>query len=158
MGKKMLMLLGLVVMASGCATTAQDQTMVTQLQMRVGELEQEIQAKDARIDEIEYEVKDLSYDVKRMKDQSKPVGAIRTSSSSSSSSAAVQDGEIIRVPVSAEQVQGALKAAGYYSGAVDGKIGSGTKQAIVQFQKDNSLTADGLIGKQTWEALKAYAQ
>jgi len=156
-GRKMLMLLGLVFIVSGCATTAQDQTMMTQLQMRMGELEREVQAKDARINELEGEVKDLSYDIKRMKEQKKSVSVVRSSSSSSSGSSA-KDGEIIRVPVSAEQVQSALKAAGYYSGAIDGKIGSGTKQAIYQFQKDNNLKADGLIGKETWGELKTFLQ
>ena len=40
---------------------------------------------------------------------------------------------------SVTQIQAALKHAGYYTGAVDGKAGPRTKAAIEAFQKDNQL-------------------
>ncbi|MEW5894385.1 MAG: peptidoglycan-binding protein [Candidatus Omnitrophota bacterium] len=150
MGKRMVILVGLVVMISGCATTAQDQSMVTQLQLRIGELEREVQMRDQRISDLEYEVKDLSYDIKKMKDKPK------STSSMTSSMPAKVEGETIRLDVDHSEVQRALKAAGYYEGAIDGKVGPGTKAAITQFQKDNGLTADGLLGRQTWTALQKY--
>jgi len=55
-----------------------------------------------------------------------------------------------------QQVQTALKNAGLYSGAVDGKIGPATKRAIEQFQKNNNLKADGKVGPKTWAALDRY--
>ena len=42
---------------------------------------------------------------------------------------------------------------GYYSGAVDGIFGAGTKKAVIAFQKKNGLTADGVVGKATYKAL-----
>lgn len=42
---------------------------------------------------------------------------------------------------------------GYYSGSVDGIFGSGTKKAVISFQKKNGLTADGVVGKATYKAL-----
>jgi peptidoglycan hydrolase-like protein with peptidoglycan-binding domain len=65
--------------------------------------------------------------------------------------------QVIRVSVSPVVIQQALQNAGFYKGAIDGKIGSGTKSAIVNFQKSKGIKADGIIGRQTWELLKAYS-
>ena len=60
------------------------------------------------------------------------------------------------VNLSARQIQKALKSAGFYQGAVDGKIGSKTKSAIIKFQKAHSLKADGVVGKRTSMELNKY--
>ena len=52
-----------------------------------------------------------------------------------------------------KEVQRRLKQWGYYTGAVDGIFGAGTKQAVIAFQKKNGLTADGVVGKATYKAL-----
>ena len=52
-----------------------------------------------------------------------------------------------------KEVQRRLKNWGYYSGAVDGIFGSGTRKAVISFQKKNGLTADGIVGKATYKAL-----
>ena len=52
-----------------------------------------------------------------------------------------------------KEVQRRLKQWGYYTGAVDGIFGSGTKKAVIAFQKKNGLTADGVVGKATYKAL-----
>ena len=51
------------------------------------------------------------------------------------------------------QVQEKLKRWGYYSGTVDGVFGSGTKKAVIAFQKKNGLKADGVVGAKTYQAL-----
>lgn len=56
----------------------------------------------------------------------------------------------------AKEIQTALKNAGFYTGTVDGKIGSKSKKAIEEFQKANGLTADGKVGPKTWAALGPY--
>jgi peptidoglycan hydrolase-like protein with peptidoglycan-binding domain len=53
----------------------------------------------------------------------------------------------------ANEIQTALKNAGFYSGAIDGKIGPNSKKAIVEFQKSQGLAADGKVGPKTWEVL-----
>jgi len=53
-------------------------------------------------------------------------------------------------------IQTALKNAGFYSGAIDGKIGPVSKKAIVEFQKANDLVADGKVGPKTWSVLSRY--
>lgn len=55
-----------------------------------------------------------------------------------------------------EQVQTALKNAGFYAGAIDGKLGPQTKKAIEEFQKANNLKVDGKAGTKTWAGLSAY--
>ncbi|MCR4337970.1 MAG: peptidoglycan-binding protein [Candidatus Omnitrophica bacterium] len=136
---------------TGCAATQQS-TEVSQLQMQVGNLEREVQAKDSEIENLKYEVKDLNYEIEKIRK-----APARTVSSRSSSSSA-DDGEIIRVDASIEDVQKALKNAGYYTGNIDGKLGNQTKQAISNFQKDHNLKADGLIGKKTWSELQTYLE
>ena len=56
----------------------------------------------------------------------------------------------------AVEIQTALKNAGLYTGAIDGKIGPMTKKAIEEFQKNNNIKVDGKVGPKTWEALKKY--
>ncbi len=52
-----------------------------------------------------------------------------------------------------KEVQRRLKQWGYYTGAVDGIFGAGTRKAVIAFQKKNGLTADGVVGKATYAAL-----
>lgn len=54
------------------------------------------------------------------------------------------------------EIQTALKNANFYTGALDGKIGSMTKKAIEAFQKANNLQADGKVGPKTWGLLSKY--
>lgn len=58
----------------------------------------------------------------------------------------------------AVNIQKALKKAGYYNGALDGKIGPATRDALMAFQKDNGLGADGVCGRKTWSKLKVYLE
>ena len=37
--------------------------------------------------------------------------------------------------------------------SADGIFGKGTESSVKQFQKDNNLTVDGLVGSRTWEAI-----
>lgn len=39
---------------------------------------------------------------------------------------------------------------------VDGSFGNETLSAVKQFQKDNKLTIDGIVGPKTWSALEKY--
>lgn len=52
-----------------------------------------------------------------------------------------------------KEVQRKLKQWGYYSGSIDGIYGSGTKEAVMYFQRKNGLTADGICGNATYAAL-----
>lgn len=51
------------------------------------------------------------------------------------------------------EIQSRLKKWGYYDGKVDGIFGSATRNAVIKFQKNNNLTADGVVGAKTLAAL-----
>ena len=55
-----------------------------------------------------------------------------------------------------KEIQKALKAAGLYEGAIDGKIGQKTKKAIEEFQKSKGLKVDGKVGPKTWAEMEKY--
>ena len=50
-------------------------------------------------------------------------------------------------------LQSQLKTLGYYTGSIDGDYGAGTTAAVLAFQQDNGLTADGIAGKATQNAI-----
>ena len=146
--KKEFLILPVLIFLAGCATTRSN-SQVTQLQMRVNELERQLDDKDEEIKNLNYQLKDVAYETDKSKSRRSQV----------ESSVSTEDyGQIIRVGVGADQVQLALKNAGYYQGPVDGKVGNKTKKAISAFQKDNNLKADGVVGKQTWTALKTHLE
>lgn len=50
-------------------------------------------------------------------------------------------------------VEGVLTHKGYYTGEIDAIFGSGLYNAVIAFQKANGLTADGVVGVNTYYAL-----
>ena len=55
-----------------------------------------------------------------------------------------------------EDMQRRLLELGYFTGSVDGQFGPGTRDAVVAFQRNNGLEADGLAGTETLNVL--YSQ
>ena len=51
------------------------------------------------------------------------------------------------------QVQRRLATAGYYSGSIDGVIGSGTRRAIRAFERSHGLPVDGAIHRRLLAAM-----
>ena len=51
------------------------------------------------------------------------------------------------------RIQKKLKELGYYSGSIDGIYGSATKKAVIAFQKNCGITADGIAGAKTLKFL-----
>jgi len=150
----------LVIAFSGCAST-QMKSQNEQIQSRLTDLEKSQQAKDAEIVDLQYQVKDLSSKVDGTKPAESDQAAPASSESgdqgeSMKSSNMVGGAQTIRVKVSPEKIQRALKSAGVYTGPVDGKIGAGTRAAIVEFQKSHGLKADGVLGRKTWDELKVF--
>ena len=50
-------------------------------------------------------------------------------------------------------LQDALNALGYTTYTLDGKFGPNTERAVIAFQRDMGLTADGIAGCNTWKKL-----
>ncbi|MBU1113038.1 MAG: peptidoglycan-binding protein [Candidatus Omnitrophica bacterium] len=130
-----IILAGLLILSfTGCAATQKSNRnlQIEQLQTRIYELERELEDKDQDIRDLEE--------------------ALEVPKSTNYTQA-----KKTHTPgVTSKNIQRALKNAGFYSGTVDGKIGKNTRKAIKNFQKENGLKADGMVGKRTWEKLAAY--
>ncbi len=134
-------LLGMSVLTTGCTTKKRHQRDIASLQSQIGALQSEV----ARLDQAS-------------KDSELSVQSAREGGSTGLSGG----GPVYRTPsgfeLPAVGIQRALKNAGYYEGSLDGKVGSGTKQAIRNFQRDNGLAVDGVCGRQTWSLLKGFLE
>lgn len=129
--------LGIVVNFVGCAGSKKNvknqQQQVTAEEIE--KLKSELAQKDQQIDSLQQQLQNSQVrEVSYSDDYDRPVCVKKTD----------------------KNIQIGLKNAGFYDGAIDGKIGSKTKQAIVSFQKKNDLKADGVVGKRTWSKLSKY--
>ena len=55
-----------------------------------------------------------------------------------------------------QYLQSTLKTLGFYNGNIDGIFGNQTKNAVMAFQRQFGLTADGIVGPKTWEKLSTF--
>ncbi|MGB7605333.1 MAG: M14 family metallopeptidase [Lutisporaceae bacterium] len=53
-------------------------------------------------------------------------------------------------------IQSLLAKIGYNAGAIDGIFGQQTRQAVIEFQRNNGLTADGIVGPATWNFFERF--
>ncbi|MBD1843257.1 peptidoglycan-binding protein [Cyanobacteria bacterium FACHB-63] len=51
------------------------------------------------------------------------------------------------------ELQSTLKLLGYFSGSVNGAFEESTDQAVKRFQQAAGITADGVVGNETWNRL-----
>jgi L,D-transpeptidase ErfK/SrfK len=69
----------------------------------------------------------------------------------------VSTGRILRLGDSGpdvREIQQRLQVLGYYQGDIDGVFGPITENAVIAFQKDNKLDADGIVGPLTYDRLQ----
>ncbi|MDD5005245.1 MAG: peptidoglycan-binding domain-containing protein [Candidatus Omnitrophica bacterium] len=144
MGKNRVGLLVLAVLflfaVSGCVSLSQNKSN-KDLQEKVNKLEE-------RVDRLEQGEVQSGTQINAQPKQGITGGA-------SSAEQPTVKKEVSGIPAN-EDIQTALKNAGLYDGAVDGKIGPKTRSAIKEFQKQNNLEADGIVGKKTWEVLSKF--
>jgi len=142
-----LILAGILVF-SGCASS-RTQKDINVLKAQVGAITEELVRMDQSLQATRTAVQ---AEQNRNNEFQTQTGTIRAASQSA----------VYRTPSGFEllalDIQQALKNAGYYQGSLDGKIGSGTQGAIKAFQRDQGLTVDGVVGRQTWGKLKVYLQ
>lgn len=55
--------------------------------------------------------------------------------------------------IEVSRLQTVLKVKGYYLDTIDGDFGPNTKIGVIKYQRDHSLTKDGIAGKQTVKSL-----
>ena len=142
--KRRLRVAGLVmaaVVVSGCASTQTAQGL-KRLQSQVGLL-------DERVTQLERAGGTWPSAGAVSEPATAVVPGAKTASTSSKSSASSSK-------PSTREIQEALKNAGFYQGAVDGKMGPATHDAVKEFQRVHGLTDDGVVGKRTWAKLSAY--
>ena len=174
---KTLSSLVLIVFLSGCSTmmstSRRDPSTVSQLRIKMAKMEKKLSASEEEVVGLKNEILTLENRVKQL--ESYDIAAATTpyetdidynnaSNAPSDLSAYYQeeadlsekDKEIIRVEASIHDVQKALKNAGYYNGAIDGKFGARSKSAVFAFQKDHDLSSDGIVGQRTWTELRNY--
>jgi len=58
--------------------------------------------------------------------------------------------------IEVEKLQTALKDKGLYNGLIDGNFTDDVKEAVINFQKRENLTPDGVVGPLTMKALGIY--
>ncbi len=137
-------LLMFMVAAGGCASTGNKQDLETQgLRNQISVLEARLQSKDQ-------EIESLRDALNKTSEEKTAPGGLDVSSVKKEISAEVN------MHPSVTQIQTALKNAGYDPGAVDGKLGKKTREAVMSFQTANNLKVDGKVGSQTWGLLKDF--
>lgn len=142
---KFLSFLIMALLLGGCATVrprSDSKPAAPSPKVQIQELQEELRQKDEEIKMLEEEL--MHYRSSSSGYSTKP----KRSSSSDFIGRSVN--------VSVRSVQQALKNAGYYRGAVDGKAGAKTREAIKAFQRANGLEADGVVGPRTWKKLSRY--
>lgn len=127
---------------SGCITANKNlgssklQTKISDLETRMQKLEKgQVQLEKIIVDQISLQ-EEIADKLEHTKESDIKKGVVKTPSK--------------------KDIQIALKNAGFYTGDIDGKIGAKTRNAIMEFQKQNDLKVDGIVGKSTWEALSQF--
>ncbi len=150
-----LLMVSLLVMfsATGCARKNKD---VKALQAQVGVITDELVRLDEALQETRASLQDEEGHRNQLKSELQQsegrIGSLNEEASVIKGMYKTPSG----FTLPSAQIQQALKSAGYYKGALDGKVGSGTRAAIKAFQSDNGLNADGVCGRKTWAKLSSY--
>jgi len=128
----------------GCATVPRQQELeIQKLRTQVTTLEQQLK-------ESEKEIEDLETQLERERE-------LRQKLEKQWLEKRAQLERIKSLPKpTIRNIQEALKRAGFYDGAVDGKFGPKTREAIKNFQRNKGLKADGIVGSKTWQELSRY--
>lgn len=133
-GLYLLIIFGLILSLSSCASAKKKPGKLDELDTRISNLE-------TRLDKMESQRSIVI-----------PLPGQKTESVSE-----VQKSKPIKEnPLTLKEVQTALKKAGFYAGAIDGKKGPQTSKAVKDFQKANNLKADGIVGDKTNQLLRVH--
>ena len=149
-GSSLVVIAGMV-MASGCASQRSAQE-INRLKSDVGILDERV----SQIERASLKESSTAALPSESQPQAPPVteGAASVTGKLPAAVPATKSSHAVKP--SKKEIQQALKAAGFYQGPVDGKLGSQTREAIRSFQQVHGLKVDGVVGRQTWEKLSPY--
>lgn len=143
--KNLLIVLCVLVAATGCVSNKRHNREVGMLQSQVNTLASEVSRIDSQVSQPKHGFME-AFSPRKEKEPAPSASYVSTA--------------MYRTPsgfeVPSADVQRALKGAGFYDGDVDGKIGPKTRDAIREFQRANNLEPDGVCGRKTWDLLKSY--
>ena len=159
----------LLFLSSGCTTVKQNTNGINQLKNQMVNVESIlsrqnllIQQNKTDVDQLLDRNDEISIELSRVKDQRTVISQAAPSSRTRSirvettetRSALISDK--LQPQPSIQNIQMALRNAGFYIGNIDGKVGALTRKGVKNFQEANNLTADGVVGRRTWAKLKDY--
>jgi murein L,D-transpeptidase YcbB/YkuD len=145
---RLIYLLLIVLFIAGCASAGRHSgdMRVQRLQEEAAKLKEDIRQKDEKISYLEGRINKI---------QSQKINQGREEKMAFKKP---QEPAADSARMTPKEIQAALKKAGFYKGAVDGRIEQETRKAVSDFQKANGLKADGIAGKQTCLKLRKYSQ
>jgi murein L,D-transpeptidase YcbB/YkuD len=148
----MMALVGLAIAAAGCAGSGRSRSELARLQSQVGLL-------DERVTQLERSSLGGLPGAGGASFTELPAAPSPSTEAAKPSKASAASGGAVAASLkpTTREIQQALKNAGFYQGAADGKMGPVTREAVKEFQRVHGLTDDGVVGRQTWAKLKAYA-
>lgn len=151
-----------LILLSGCASTGNHANSSHAVNAQMGVLADEVTRLDMALQETRAQLQQEQAKVAQL--EGRLAGGTAAYASAPSQPYAAVSSEpysgVYRTPsgfeIPAASIQKALKGSGHYQGEVDGKIGPDTREAVRNFQRDNGLTPDGIVGKTTWNRLKTH--
>lgn len=150
-------LCAIIIGLSGCATikkeTKEDQ--LNQFQTQICELQNQVKQKDEQINYLQNRVAEqeqlTSLINQRMRRES-----FKSKKKKRQEKISYEKDNKKNCEKTPENIQLALKNAGFYKGPINGKLGQKTRNAICRFQKSKRIKVDGAVGQKTWSCLKKY--
>lgn len=153
MKRKLFLIIPLVLLLAGCSTVPKR---VNTLETKVNALEAQVNSVEQKQSAIEGQTSESRESVAYLKGK---VDATRGPSTVVVTTGQENEGHLdktIKRVLTHNDIQLALKNAGFYNGPVDGKLGKVTKRAIKKFQKANNLKATGKVNAETESLLLQY--
>ena len=143
---------GCIFILAGCATTQSVQEMES-LRSRVSSLETDLRAEQDSSVQLKSSFQSMEEVMKNQQEVNRLLQQELEAARKKIDSLEGKGGA--KMP-EGRDIQAALKNAGFYAGEIDGVIGKETKEAIKKFQEANGLNPDGMVGSKTWVLLSKY--
>ena len=152
MKRKLFLAIPLILLLAGCSTVPKR---VNALETKVNTLEAQVNSVEQKQAAIEGQTSESRESVAYLKGRVDARGpsTVVVEGAQGNGGYVYKSGKKV---LTHNDIQLALKNAGFYNGPVDGKIGRETKRAIRKFQKANRLKATGRVNAETESLLLQY--